>query len=114
MTGISYVDGRYLPHGEAHVHIEDRGYQFADGVYEVIAVYGGALVDEEPHLDRLQRSLSEVAIAEPMGRRALQTVLREVKRRNRLVHGSLYLQVTRGVARREHVYPDGMRPVMTV
>lgn len=114
MTGICYVNGRYVPHAHALVHMEDRGYQFADGVYEVIAVYGGKLVDEEPHLDRLERSLTELAIAQPMSRRALQTVLREVQRRNRLTYGSLYLQITRGEAPREHAYRDGMRPVLTV
>ena len=114
MTGISYVDGRYVSHAEAFVHMEDRGYQFADGVYEVIAVYGGKLVDEASHLDRLERSLSEVGIAFPGSRASLGIVLREMMRRNRLKHGSLYLQVTRGVARRDHAYVDAMRPVLTV
>lgn len=114
MTGISYVDGRYVSHAEAFVHMEDRGYQFADGVYEVIAVYGGKLVDEASHLDRLERSLSEVGIAFPGSRASLGIVLCEMMRRNRLKHGSLYLQVTRGVARRDHAYVDAMRPVLTV
>ena len=114
MTGISYVDGRYVSHAEAFVHMEDRGYQFADGVYEVIAVYGGKLVDEASHLDRLERSLSEVGIAFPGSRASLGVVLREMMRRNRLRHGSLYLQVTRGVARRDHAYADTIRPVLTV
>lgn len=114
MTGISYVDGRYVPHAEAFVHMEDRGYQFADGVYEVIAVYGGKLVDEAPHLDRLERSLSEIGIAAPVSRASLGVILREMLRRNRLTHGSLYLQVTRGVARRDHAYGDDMRAVLTV
>ena len=67
MSRIAYVAGQYLPHRQAAVHIEDRGYQFADGVYEVIAVVGGHLVDEEPHLTRLHRSLAELRIALPMG-----------------------------------------------
>lgn len=114
MTGICYVDGRYVPHADAHVHMEDRGYQFSDGVYEVIAVYGGKLVDADGHLDRLERSLAALEIAAPMSRGALGLVLREVMRRNRLTHGSLYLQVTRGVARRDHAYADDMRPVLTI
>ena len=71
MTRIAYVNGRYVPHHEAAVHIEDRGYQFADGVYEVIAVRRGRLVDENGHLDRLNHSLSELRIGWPLSRRAL-------------------------------------------
>jgi D-alanine transaminase len=114
MSGVCYVDGRYVAHADAHVHMEDRGYQFSDGVYEVIAVYGGRLVDADPHLDRLDRSMAELGIAAPASRPALEVILREVMRRNRLVHGSLYLQVTRGVARRDHAYADDMRSVLTV
>jgi D-alanine transaminase len=114
MSGVCYVDGRYVAHADAHVHMEDRGYQFSDGVYEVIAVYGGRLVDADPHLDRLDRSMAELGIAAPASRRALEVILREVRRRNRLVHGSLYLQVTRGVARRDHAYADDLRSVLTV
>ncbi len=114
MSGICYVDGQYVAHGDAHVHMEDRGYQFSDGVYEVIAVYGGKLVDAGPHLDRLDRSMAELGITPPGSRSALEIILRETMRRNRLIHGSLYLQVTRGVARREHAYSDGMRSVLTV
>jgi D-alanine transaminase len=114
MSGICYVDGRYVAHADATVHMEDRGYQFSDGVYEVIAVYGGRMVDAEPHLNRLDRSMADLEIAPPMSRRALEVVLREVMRRNRLIHGSLYLQVTRGVASREHTYADAMKSVLTV
>jgi D-alanine transaminase len=88
------------------VHVEDRGYQFADGVYEVIEILGGRLVDERRHLDRLARSLAEMRIAAPMPEAALRVVLRETLRRNRLREGALYLQITRGVARRDHVFPD--------
>lgn len=105
MSRIAYVNGRYVPHGQAAVHVEDRGYQFADGVYEVIAVHRGRLVDEEGHLDRLARSLGELRIAWPMSRRALQVVIREVLRRNRVVDGKLYFQITRGVAPRNHAFP---------
>ena len=114
MGGICYVAGRYVPHADATVHLEDRGYQFSDGVYEVIAIYRGRMVDAEGHLDRLDRSMAELEIAPPVSRRALDVILREVMHRNRLTHGSLYLQVTRGVARRDHAYADGMKSVLTV
>jgi D-alanine transaminase len=105
MSRIAYVNGRYVPHRSAHVHVEDRGYQFADGVYEVCEVRGGRLVDERRHIDRLERSLSELRIAMPMPRSALGAVLRETVARNRVGDGILYLQVTRGVARRDHAFP---------
>ena len=105
MSRIAYVNGRYLPHGAASVHIEDRGYQFADGVYEVVAVQGGELIDEALHLARLDRSLAELRIAAPMSRRVLALVLREVVRRNRVRDGIVYLQATRGVAPRDHPFP---------
>ncbi|MBT6116870.1 MAG: D-amino-acid transaminase [Rhodospirillaceae bacterium] len=114
MSRIAYVNGRYLPHGEAVVHIEDRGYQFSDGIYEVIALRRGALVDEAPHLDRLERSLGELRIERPMGRRALSAVMREVARRNRVREGIVYIQVTRGVARRDHAFPVAPRPALVV
>ena len=107
MSRIAYVNGRYVPHAHAAVHIEDRGYQFADGVYEVTAVYGGRFIDEERHLDRLQRSLAELRIAPPMSRRALKVVMRQMVRRNRVVNGLVYMQVTRGVAPRDHPFPTG-------
>ena len=105
MPRIAYVNGRYLPHKDASVHIEDRGYQFADGVYEVCEVRHGVIVDLTRHLDRLDRSLSELRIRHPMSRPALTHVIREVLRRNRVRNGLFYLQVTRGVARRDHVFP---------
>ena len=100
MSRIVYVNGRYLPYAQAGVHVEDRGFQFADGVYEVCEVRGGALVDEGPHLARLGRSLTELAIPEPMSMAALAHVMRETVRRNRVRYGLLYLQVTRGTAPR--------------
>jgi D-alanine transaminase len=105
MSRVAYVNGRYLPHRAATVHIEDRGYQFADGVYEVVAVQHGALVDEGLHLERLERSLRELRIAEPMAEGALKTVMREVIRRNRVRDGIIYIQMTRGVAPRDHGFP---------
>ena len=115
MSRIAYVNGRYLRHGDASVHIEDRGYQFGDGVYEVCEIRAGDLIDEIPHLDRLDRSLAELEMASPMPRAALRLVLRETVRRNRVVHGLVYLQVTRGVARRDHAFPKpGTRPAIVI
>ncbi|MPZ58651.1 MAG: D-amino-acid transaminase [Rhizobiales bacterium] len=105
MSRIAYVNGRYLPHAGASVHVEDRGYQFADGVYEVCEVKRGALVDERLHVERLQRSLHELRMRMPMSPAALGVVLRETVRRNRVRDGIVYLQVTRGVARRDHAFP---------
>ncbi len=114
MSRVAYVDGQYVPHRAAAVHIEDRGYQFADGVYEVLAVVGGHLVDEGPHFTRLARSLRELKIPAPMSQAALRTVMREVVRRNGVRDGIVYLQVTRGVAPRDHAFPKGARPVLVV
>lgn len=106
MSRWAYVNGRFVRHGDAAVHIEDRGYQLADGVYEVWAVFNGKLADADGHFERLERSLSELRIHQPMGRKALELVLREAVRRNRVKEGLVYLQVTRGVARRDHAFPD--------
>ena len=87
------------------MNIEDRGYQFGDGIYEVVHLYDGRFIDEDLHLDRLERSLREIRLPMPMSRAALRLVLREVARRNRVTEGLLYMQVTRGVARRDHAFP---------
>ncbi len=110
MSRFAYVNGRYVRHADAAVHIEDRGYQFADGVYEVCEVLGGRLVDERLHMDRLERSLSELRIAMPMDRAALGAVLRETVRRNLVRDGMVYLQVSRGVAPRNHPFPVAQTP----
>jgi D-alanine transaminase len=115
MLHIAYVNGRYLPHEQASVHIEDRGYQLADGVYEVCIVREGRLIDEERHLRRLARSLDELQIRWPMHRSALAIVMREVVRRNRVRDGVVYVQVTRGVAPRNHPFPPAsVRPSLVV
>lgn len=106
MSRVAYVNGRYRPYRDAFVHIEDRGYQFGDGVYEVCEVFGGRLVDERRHMQRLLRSLSELNIRLPMPLSALSVVLHEVVRRNKVRDGIVYLQITRGVARREHAFPS--------
>jgi D-alanine transaminase len=105
MSRIAYVNGRYLPHRDAMVHVEDRGYQFSDGVYEVCEVRDGRIVDERRHMARLQRSLGELRIQMPMLLSALSIVMHETVRRNRVRNGIVYLQATRGVARRDHAFP---------
>ncbi|MGI4951116.1 MAG: aminotransferase class IV, partial [Janthinobacterium lividum] len=105
MSRIAYVNGRYLPQRDASVNVEDRGYQFADGIYEVLYLCRGRYVDLDRHFARLERSLREVRIEPPMGRAAMLHVLQEVARRNRLRDGLLYMQVTRGVAPRDHAFP---------
>ena len=109
----AYVNGRFCRHGEAGVHIEDRGLQFADAIYEVCAVLGGRVQDEEDHLDRLERSLRELDMAMPMTRGVLRLVMRELARRNRIRNGLIYLQITRGTRRRDHAVPaDPPRPTL--
>jgi D-alanine transaminase len=114
MARLAYVNGRFLPHARAQVHIEDRGYQFADGIYEVVPVVEGRLVDEELHLDRLDRSLKELRIAWPMSRAALRLVSHELIRRNALFNGIVYMQVTRGVAPRDHKFPKDAKPALVM
>jgi len=106
MSRIAYVNGQYVRHADAAVHVEDRGYQFADGVYEVCEVWRGKIVDMPRHLDRLNRSLNELQIDWPMARSAVEFVLRQVIRRNRVRDGLVYIQVTRGVAKRDHFFPS--------
>ena len=115
MPRFAYVNGRFVPHGKAAVHIEDRGYQFADGVYEVIAVMDGKFADDAGHLARLKHSLDALRIPMPMDERALGSVMRTLVRRNGLRDGSIYIQVTRGVAPRDFKFPKNPRPsiVMT-
>jgi len=115
MSRIAYVNGRYLPLADASVNVEDRGYQFSDGVYEVCEVRDGRLVDERRHLERLGRSLSELRIAMPMALESLGVILREVVRRNRVRWGVVYLQVTRGVSHRDFAFPQpNTRPSIVV
>jgi len=114
LSRIAYVNGRYLRHAEASVHIEDRGYQFADGIYEVCGVRGGKLMDEGLHLERLQRSLRELRMELPTPISALKIILREVIRRNRISNGMVYFQVTRGVAPRDHPFPADAQASLVV
>ena len=115
MPRIAYVNGRYLRPCDASVSIEDRGYQFSDGIYEVCEVRGGALIDERRHLERLRRSLDELRIRLPVTLRALAVIMRETIRRNRVRDGIVYVQMTRGVARRDFSFPPpGTAPSLVV
>ncbi|MEH6524906.1 MAG: D-amino-acid transaminase [Sneathiella sp.] len=114
MSRIAYVNGQYQPHSHANVHIEDRGYQFADGVYEVVTIVNSKMIDEEGHLQRLWRSLAELRIDAPMKAEPLKMVMREVVRRNGIVNGIIYLQVTRGVAPRDHPFPKNTPPALVM
>ncbi len=114
MSRVAYVNGAYQAHGQAVVHIEDRGFQFADGVYEVWGVFDGRLADFDGHMTRLHRSLNELKIAIPMTSAALKQVLDETIRRNRVRNGIVYLQVTRGTAPRDHAFPKDVAPSVVV
>jgi D-alanine transaminase len=115
MSRVAYVNGRYVRMAEACVHVEDRGFQFADGVYEVCGVRAGRLIDEEPHLARLARSLGELKMRAPIGEAGLRHVMRETVRRNRVTDGLVYVQVSRGVAKRDHGFPPAsVKPTLVV
>ncbi|HEX7391018.1 MAG TPA: D-amino-acid transaminase [Acidiphilium sp.] len=115
MSRIAYVNGRYLPQRDASVSIEDRGFLFGDGIYEVIDIHDGHFIDADLHLARLARSLREMALDRPMGDAALLAVLHEVVRRNRVSEGIVYMQITRGAARRDHAFPPpGTAPALVV
>ncbi len=115
MGRYAYVNGRYVDHQQASVHIEDRGYQLADGVYEVVGIRDGKMIDEELHIDRLDRSLRELRIGWPVARGTLGFILRELMRRNSLRDGLIYMQVTRGVARRDHAFPTTpVKPALVI
>ena len=115
MSRIVYVNGRYVPYGDAAIHAEDRGFQFADSVYEVIEVLDSRLVDAPRHMARLDRSLSELGIAQPMSRAALGQVIARTIYLNRVRHGTVYLQVSRGAGPRDFALPaEGTPPTLVV
>jgi D-alanine transaminase len=115
VSRIAYVNGRYVPLAKAMVSIDDRAFTFGDGVYEVCEVSGGVLIEEARHLARLGRSLSALSIAWPIGEKALRLVMREIVRLNRVRDGLLYLQISRGAARRDHGFPpEGTKPGLVV
>jgi D-alanine transaminase len=114
MARLAYVNGQYVPHSVAAVHVEDRGYQFGDGVYEVVSVVKCRLIDLEGHLDRLERSLSELRINWPVKRQVLVILMRQLLVRNGVADGLIYIQVTRGVAPRDHKFPKNVKPSLVM
>lgn len=114
MPRLAYVNGRFLPHAQAAVHVEDRGYQFGDGVYEVVSVLNSRPVDTDGHLDRLDRSLRELRIEWPVARSVLNVLMRQILRRNRIKNGIVYIQITRGVAPRDHKFPKNATPSLVM
>ena len=114
MSRIAYVNGRYLPHKNASVHIEDRGYQFGDGVYEVVLVLNKNLIDFEGHYTRLMRSLSEISLDFPISETVIKQIFKRLVRSNHITNGLIYLQVTRGVADRAHQFPTNVPPALVV
>ena len=114
MPRLCYVNGQYVPHRTASIHVEDRGNQFADGVYEVVAINRGRLIDDVRHFDRLERSLVELQIPVPFQRRVLSIICKELIRQNHIKTGTLYIQVSRGVAPRNHIFPEEVRPSVFV
>jgi D-alanine transaminase len=107
---IAYVDGQFVQHSQASIHVEDRGLQFGDAVYEVWAVREGHLFDCQGHLARLGRSLAALSIKPPLQDTSLMVIVRELIARNKLTNGLIYLQISRGVARRDHPFPAHSRP----
>lgn len=114
MYRIAYVNGRYQPYHHSSIHAEDRGYQFGDGVYEVVGVRQGVMLSRSYHLDRLTRSLAALKIDLAYSRPTLLRIMTEVQRRNFLREGLLYMQVTRGVAPRDHLPPPDMVPSLVM
>lgn len=114
MSRIVYLNGSYVPEAEAKVSVFDRALLFGDGIYEVTAVLDGRLVDFEPHLVRLDRSLNEIGLAPPLGHDALRAVHQELIARNRIDEGIVYLQITRGAADRDFAYPENVAPNVIV
>jgi D-alanine transaminase len=114
MSRIVYVNGSYVPEAEATVSIFDRGFLFADGVYEVTSVLGGKLIDFDGHARRLQRSLDELEIENPLSEEQWLEVHRSLVSKNEIEDGLVYLQVTRGAADRDFAYPEGAKPTVVL
>ena len=115
MEKIAYVNGSYLPLSEAKVSILDRGFLFADGIYEVAAVLDGKLVDNASHLARLERSVGEIKLPLPETTGQIQEIQKELVKRNELVNGMVYLEVTRGAdTGRDFAFPKGITPTLVM
>jgi D-alanine transaminase len=111
---IAYVNGSFVPLADAKVSVLDRGFLFADGIYEVSAVLDGKLVDNAAHLARLQRSVGEIALPLPETLERIEEIQHELIARNDLVEGVVYIQVTRGAAPRDFVFPKGTKPTLVM
>ena len=114
MSRIVYVNGQFVPEAQAHVSVFDRGFLFADGVYEVSSVLDGGLVDNPAHLARLERSLGELGMASPIAPDEIVRAQKELIARNRLAEGVVYLQITRGPADRDFAYPADPKPTLVM
>lgn len=114
MSRVSYVNGIYLHHNHAKIHIEDRGNQFADAVYEVVAIEGKVFIDFDHHLDRLFNNLNELNITQSLTKKVLFLISKEVVRRNRVDRGLLYIQISRGKAMRNHAFPKNILPSIII
>ena len=114
MSRIAYVNGRYVPHDQAEIHIDDRGYQFGDGIYEVVSVINGVLADQDWHLDRMAYSLMEMGIPMPMTRAAIKIIIKNMIIMNRIKYGLVYFQVTRGIMRRDHAINTMLKPQLVM
>ncbi len=112
MERISFINGQFLPHSKCFVHIEDRGFQFADGIYEVILLKNNKLIDLDWHLDRLYRSLEGFSIKISQDRNYFEKMILELFAKNNLSEGSVYLQITRGVAARWQGFPEESTPTI--
>lgn len=114
MPRIVYVNGEYVNEEDAKVSVFDRGFLFADGVYEVTTVIDGELVDNEAHLARLRRSLGELDMAEPCSGDEITAIQRALVQKNGLSEGMIYLQVTRGAADRDFAFPENTTPTLVM
>ncbi len=114
MSRVVFVNGKYLPYEESKVHVEDRGYQFADGVYEVFAVIENKLADYESHMNRLTRSLSELNIKLPYSKKSIFFHVSNIVEQNLIKNGLIYLQISRGVASRDFKYPSNVKSSLVI
>ena len=114
MSNISFVNGVYIDQKDAMVNVEDRGYQFADGVYEVFAVIKKKIVDYDGHINRLYRSLNEISLKSPIVKDAYLFHIRNLIRKNKINDGLIYLQISRGVAQRDFKFPENTKPSLVI
>lgn len=114
MSRVAYVNGKFVPFKRAQVSIEDRGYQFADGIYEVISLIKGRLIDLEEHLKRLEQSLSLLHMDLPVKRKTLVFLIKQTIHYNKVTSGIVYVQITRGVAPRSHIFPENIKSSLII